>query len=357
MYSRSGNGLKARHVKRLGRVGDAGTRSEVKERGQSHVSTLDIALGGLTSVAVLAFVLGVVATRLGADLRLPDSIYVFLSMYLLLAIGIKGGIGVRSADLADIGPPVVATLALGVVTPLFAFALLRLMTRLGRIDRAALAAHYGSTSLVTFTAALVFLDQSGVTYEPFMATLLALLEVPAILVGLYLAGSTSGSRGEAVREILTSRGVVLLVGGLLIGIVTGHSGYEKVEPFFGGLFPGILALFLLELGVLVGRRLHEVLRGGWGLVAFAFLMPLIGGAVGVAAGTVTGLSVGGSTVLGVLVASASYIAAPASVRLALPEANPAYYLTASLVLTFPFNLAIGIPTYYAMAQWIAGGAA
>jgi uncharacterized protein len=317
------------------------------------LSTLDVALAGLTSIAVLAFVLGVVGTRLGADLRLPDPVYVFLSMYLLLAIGIKGGIGVRTADLTQIGPPALATLALGVVTPLLAFALLRVMTRLGRIDRAALAAHYGSTSLVTFTAALVFLDQSGVTYEPFVATLLALLEVPAILVGLYLAGATSGSRGEAVREILTSRGVVLLVGGLVIGVIAGPTGYERVEPFFGALFPGMLALFLLELGVLVGRRLHEVLRGGVGLVAFAFVMPLIGGLLGVAAGTATGLSVGGATVLGVLVASASYIAAPAAVRLALPEANPAYYLTASLVLTFPFNLVIGIPTYYSLARWVA----
>ena len=137
-------------------------------------------------------------------------------------------------------------------------------------------------------------------------------------------------------------------------LATGPTGYERVEPFFGAIFPGLLALFLLELGVLVGHRLHEVLRGGVGLLAFTMLMPIIGGALGVSAGTLTGLSVGGATVLGVLVASASYIAAPAAVRLALPEANPAYYLTASLVLTFPFNLIVGIPVYYAAAQWLGG---
>jgi hypothetical protein len=277
-------------------------------------------------------------------------------MYLLLAIGIKGGVGLRSSDLASVGPPAVVTVALGLLTPLIAFGLLRVMTRLSRVDRAALAAHYGSTSLVTFTAALVFLDAAGITYEPFMATLLALLEVPAIIVGLYLAGNSAGSEGsrrEALREVATSRSVVLLIGGLAIGAIAGPDGYTTVEPLFGALFPGLLAFFLLEMGVLVGRRLHEVLRGGPGLVVFAFVMPLIGGALGVLAGTATGLSVGGAAVLGVLVASASYIAAPAAVRLALPEADPAYYLTASLVLTFPFNLAIGIPLYVAMAQQLA----
>jgi hypothetical protein len=315
--------------------------------------TFDLVLTSLTSVAVLAFALGVVATRLGADIRLPEPVYVFLSMYLLLAIGVKGGVGLRKADFADIAPPALLTLVLGVITPLIAFGLLRVMTRLGRIDRAALAAHYGSTSLVTFTAALVFLDLAGVEYEPFMATLLALLEVPAILVALYLAGSSSGSRGGALREVATSRSVVLLIGGLLIGAITGPDGYATVEPLFVGIFPGLLAFFLLEMGVLVGRRLTEAFSGGVGLVAFAVLMPLIGGALGAATGTLAGLSVGGATVLAALVASASYIAAPAAVRLALPEANPAYYLTASLVLTFPFNLVVGIPVYYWMAQALA----
>ncbi len=318
------------------------------------MSTIEVALAGLTSVAVLAFALGVVASRFGADLRLPDAVYVFLSMFLLLAIGIKGGVGMRSADFADIGPPAAATLALGVITPLLAFWLLRAFTRLGRIDRAALAAHYGSTSLVTFTAALVFLDRSEVPYEPFLATLLALLEVPAILVGLYLAGSASGPRAEAVREVFQSRSIVLLVGGLAIGFATGPDGYATVEPFFGALFPGVLAFFLLEMGAVVGRRLSEVRQAGPGLIAFAMVMPLIGGTLGVAAGNATGLGIGGATALGVLVASASYIAAPAAVRLALPSANPAYYLTASLVLTFPFNLVIGIPVYYVMAQWWGG---
>lgn len=318
------------------------------------MSTTEIALRGLTSVPVLAFIVAVIATRLRADLRIPEPVYVFLSMYLLFAIGLKGGVGLREAGLSEVAVPALFTIALGLVTPLIAFGLLRVMTRLDRVNRAAIAAHYGSTSLVTFTAALAFLDLAAVAYEPYMATLLALLEVPAIVLALFLAGQGSGgSRSEAFREVVTSRSVVLLMGGLVVGFITGPTGYESVRPFFVGIFPGVLALFLLEMGVLVGRRLHEVRSGGLGLFAFAFVMPVIGGALGTGIGTLAGLSIGGATILGVLVASASYIAAPAAVRLALPEANPAFYLTSSLALTFPFNLVVGIPLYYAMAQALA----
>jgi hypothetical protein len=318
------------------------------------VSTTEIALRGLTSVPVLAFIVAVIATRLRADLRIPEPVYVFLSMYLLFAIGLKGGVGLREAGLSEVAVPALFTIALGLITPLIAFGLLRVMTRLDRVNRAAIAAHYGSTSLVTFTAALAFLDLAAVAYEPYMATLLALLEVPAIVLALFLAGQGSGgSRSEAFREVVTSRSVVLLMGGLVVGFITGPTGYESVRPFFVGIFPGVLALFLLEMGVLVGRRLHEVRSGGLGLFAFAFVMPVIGGALGTGIGTFAGLSIGGATILGVLVASASYIAAPAAVRLALPEANPAFYLTSSLALTFPFNLVVGIPLYYAMAQALA----
>lgn len=318
------------------------------------MSTTEIALRGLTSVPVLAFIVAVIATRLRADLRIPEPVYVFLSIYLLFAIGLKGGVGLREAGLAEVAVPALFTIALGLITPLIAFGLLKVMTRLDRVNRAAIAAHYGSTSLVTFTAALAFLDVAAVSYEPYMATLLALLEVPAIVLALFLAGQhVGGSRSEAFREVMTSRSVVLLLGGLIVGFITGPTGYETVKPFFVGIFPGVLALFLLEMGVLVGRRLHEVRAGGPGLFAFAFLMPVLGGALGTSLGTVAGLSIGGATVLGVLVASASYIAAPAAVRLALPEANPAFYLTSSLALTFPFNLVVGIPLYYAMAQALA----
>lgn len=320
-------------------------------------NTLSLAVTNLTSPAVLAFALGLIAVLLRGDLRLPEPVYQGLSMYLLLAIGVKGGVALREAGLASVVTPAAATVALGLTIPVLAFAALRWLTPLGGVDRAALAAHYGSTSLVTFTAALVFLDAAGVQYEGFAATLLTLLEIPGIVVGLLLASRHLGrslSWRSSLHEVLVGRSVLLLAGGLLIGALTGPVGYAKVEPFFGGLFSGMLTLFLLEMGSLVGRRLRDFKSAGIGLIAFAVVFPVVAGTLGISAGLLIGLSVGGATVLGVLCASASYIAAPAAVRLALPEASPGYYLTASLGITFPFNLTVGIPLYLAIAQAISG---
>jgi hypothetical protein len=317
------------------------------------MDTLSLALDNLTSPPVLAFVLGLVATLAGSDLRLPEPIYQLLTVYLLLGIGIKGGVALSEAPVSDVLGPVLVTLVLGVVIPVLAFWLLRLGTRLGPVDRAALAAHYGSTSLVTFTAATVFFTSSGVPFEGFTTTLLAVLEVPAIVIGLMLAGrhtARAASWRESLTEVLTGRSVVLLVGGLVLGYVTGTSGYERVEPFFGGLFQGMLTLFLLEMGVIAARRLRDLPQAGPGLVVFAIAFPVLAGVLGIVGGLATGLSVGGAATLGVLTASASYIAAPAAVRLALPSANPGYYLTASLGITFPFNLILGIPLYLAIAE-------
>ena len=319
--------------------------------------TLSLAVTNLTSPAVLAFALGLVAVLLRGDLRLPDSVYQGLSMYLLLAIGVKGGVALRQAGISAVIVPAGATIALGVVIPLLAFSALRAVTRLGPVDRAAMAAHYGSTSLVTFTAGLVFLESAKVQFEGFAATLLTLLEIPGIVVGLLLASRHLGrsmSWSTSLQEVLVSRSVLLLAGGLVIGLTTGPVGYAKVEPFFGGLFNGMLTLFLLEMGSLVGRRLRDFKSAGVGLIAFAVVFPVIAGTLGIVTGLLVGLSTGGATVLGILCASASYIAAPAAVRLALPEANPGFYLTASLGVTFPFNLAVGIPLYLAIAQALAG---
>ncbi len=309
------------------------------------------ALDTLSSPAVLAFVLGVLAALLRSDVRLPEAVHTALSSYLLLAIGLKGGHGLREAGLGEVAVPLLASLGLGIVTPLVAWAALRSLTRLGRVDRAAVAAHYGSTSLVTFTAAIALLESRGEFYEPYAATLLAVLEVPGILVGLLLAGAASTSgRGEALREVLTGRSVLLLTGGLAIGALSTAQSYERVAPLFVVLFPGALVLFLLDLGVLAGRRLKDVPAAGPGLVVVAILLPLVNGSLGVLVGTLIGLSPGGAGLLGVLAGSASYIAAPAAVRLALPQANPAYYLTSSLGITFPFNLVVGIPLFFALAR-------
>jgi uncharacterized protein len=318
---------------------------------------LDAAITNATSPPVLAFVLGLIAVAVKSDLRLPESLYQGLSIYLLLGIGIKGGVALSEANLNQVAFPILGTLALGIVIPVLAFWIVGKLTKLDAVNRGALAAHYGSTSLVTFSAALIFLDSQAVAYEGFVTTLLAILEIPGIVVGLMLASRGLG-RGlnwsESLREILTSKSIVLLAGGLVLGLITGATGYERVEPFFGGLFTGVLALFLLEMGIVAGRRLPDVKQAGIGLVAFSLGFPLLAGTLGVAVGELTGLSLGGSVVLGILAASASYIAAPAAVRLALPEASPGIYLTASLGITFPFNLIFGIPIMFAVGGLVEG---
>lgn len=314
---------------------------------------LEAALTNITSIPVLAFVLGLLAVAVKSDLRLPEALYQGLSIYLLLGIGIKGGVALSEANINEVALPILGTLILGVTIPVLAFWVVGKLTKLDAVNRGALAAHYGSTSLVTFSAALIFLDSQQVQYEGFVTTLLAILEIPGIVVGLLLASRGLGrglNWGESLREILTSKSIVLLAGGLFLGLITGASGYEKVEPFFGGLFTGVLALFLLEMGIVAGRRLPDVKKAGAGLVVFSLGFPLVAGTLGVFVGELTGLSLGGSVVLGVLTASASYIAAPAAVRLALPEASPGVYLTASLGITFPFNLIFGIPILFALGN-------
>jgi len=325
--------------------------------GTMDFSILSLAATNLLSPPVLAFVLGLLAVSLKSDLRLPEAFYQAISIYLLLGIGIKGGVALRSASLTEIWLPLLVTLALGLLIPLAAFYFSGLITKLDSVNRGALAAHYGSTSLVTFTAALVFVESSGAFVEGFLVTLLAVLEVPGIIVGLLLASrgrKTTIAWGESLREVLSGRSIVLLVGGLALGFVTGSAGFTAIEPFFGGLFTGVLTLFLLELGIVAGRRLSDIRQAGIGVVVFAIVFPMISGFAGVSGGLLAGLSIGGAALLGVLAASSSYIAAPTAVRLALPEASPGIYLTASLGITFPFNLILGIPAYYWLAQSLEG---
>lgn len=323
------------------------------------MTAIEIAVANLTSPPLLAFLLGLLVVAMKSDVKLPDPVYQAISIYLLLGIGIKGGVSISTTPIQELWLPALVTLLLGLTIPLIAFWLSGAVVRkLTIADRGALAAHYGSTSLVTFTAAMLFLEQTSQPVEGFMTTLLAILEVPGILVGLLLASRSQGPRAgwsEGVREILTGKSLVLLVGGLAIGALTGEGGYARIEPVFGALFTGVLTIFLLELGIIAGRRLGDVRQVGFGLVLFAVLMPLIAGTLGAIAGLGAGLSVAGAGVLGVMAASASYIAAPAAVRLALPTASPGIYLTASLGITFPFNLIIGIPLIFEVTRLIAGG--
>jgi hypothetical protein len=370
----------------------------------------DLLRANLLSPIPLAFALGVAARLARSEFSLPRDVYTALSIYLLFALGLKGGVELAHAGAAAIALPAAATVALGCLTPVTAYLVLRRLGRFSTSDAAAIAAHYGSVSAVTFIAAQQFAAAQGAAVEGFMPTLLTLLESPGIHIALAigavqrvraaapartpaaavgavgvtaggaavlgggdglaagalaLGGPAGGAPGAGaardrgalagtLHEVFTGRTMVLLVGGLLVGWLMGERGWQQVQPFFDAPFKGALTLFILEMGVVAGARLGDLRRVGPFLLAFAVLVPVAHGALGVLLGHWAGLSVGGCTVLGAMAASASYIAAPPAVRAQLPEANPTYYLTASLAMTFPFNLLLGIPLYHQLARLAAG---
>ncbi|MDU8910101.1 sodium-dependent bicarbonate transport family permease [Aestuariicoccus sp. MJ-SS9] len=321
---------------------------------------LDLAINNLLSPIVLSFVLGLFAALARSDLSVPEAVAKGMSLYLLFAIGFKGGVSVADHG---IDPRLLGALVAGVVLsfglPLIAFALLRGISGMSRTDAAAVAGHYGSISIVTFVAASSVLSDAGIAAEGYMVAVAAAMEAPAILSALWLVSRGSGGgrmTAELWHEILLNGSIVLLLGAFAIGMITGKDGLDKIASFIVNPFQGVLCLFLLDMGLIAGRGLRQgssVLDRG--AIGFAVLMPLVGAGAGLALGMVLGLSTGGVLLLMVLAASASYIAVPAAMRVALPEANPSIYLTLSLAVTFPFNLTLGIPIYLAAARMMTGG--
>ncbi len=276
-----------------------------------------------------------------------------ISIFLLFGIGLKGGHALRGTSPSSFAAPALATIALGILIPVIAYLTLKFVKKINDIDRGAIAAHYGSTSLVTFSAALLFLESSGIEVEGFATALLTIMEVPGIVVGVYLGSrhrNKSVQWGKTLHEVITGKTILLLVGGLVIGAITSQAGYSKVTPFFIDLQSGFLVLFLLHLGYLAGSNWGEIKKVGAMVGVFALIFPIFAGTLGVVTGTMVGLSVGGATILGVLSASASYIAAPAAVSIGLPEANAPLALMSSIGVTFPFNLLVGIPLYLEIAR-------
>lgn len=320
---------------------------------------LTLAAQNLISPPVLFFALGVFAALARSELAIPEAVAKALSLYLMLAIGFKGGVAAGEHGLGfDLVRVIGMAVALSFVIPLIAFALLRTTTTLSRVDLAAIAAHYGSISIVTFIAATAALNAAEIAYPGIMVAAAAAMEVPAIITALWLArrGAQNGGRTQPTpwREVLLNGSVVLLIGAFAIGIATGQRGYDDVAPFIIDPFKGVLCLFLLDMGLVAGRELRHVGKTlSPALLLFGFYMPLIGGVLGALAAMLIGLDRGGIAMLSVLTASASYIAVPAAMRLALPEAKPSLYLTLSLAVTFPFNLTIGIPFYIILAGWLS----
>jgi len=314
-------------------------------------------LDGLLSAPILAFVVAVVAGLARFELRLPETLPPILSTFLLFAIGLKGGRSIGGAAPADLLGPLVAVILIGAVTPLIAFVVMRSFVRLGRADAAGVAAHYGAFSTVTFIVTVAVLEERGFTFEGLLAGLLA-FDFIGIVVGLALArrtgpgsaaGGASEGLGSTLSRILRGRSIAYILSGLVIGALAGEARLAPVDPFFVGLFQGVLVLFLLEMGAIAAERLRAVAAVGPRLVGAAILLPIVNGTLGVGIGALIGLSTGGVLILAMLAASSSYIAAPAAVRIALPEADPALSITASLGITFPFNLMIGIPAFL----WVA----
>ncbi|MEO1704561.1 MAG: sodium-dependent bicarbonate transport family permease [Pseudomonadota bacterium] len=320
----------------------------------------ELAAANLLSPIILSFALGLFAALARSDLSIPEAVAKGMSIYLLFSIGFKGGVAVAENG---VDAQLLATLAAGFLLsgliPFVAFALLRVMTQLDTLNAAAVAGHYGSISIVTFVAGSSVLSSAGIASEGYMVATAAIMEAPAILSALWLASRTGGGeRMDAglLREILFNGSIVLLVGSFFIGLATGTEGLELIASFIVAPFKGVLCLFLLDMGLIAGRGLRES-RGeiGLGTVAFGIVMPMVGAGLGLLSGALIGLSTGGVLLLMVLSASASYIAVPAAMRVALPEAKPAIYLTLSLGITFPFNLIVGIPLYLAVANTVIGG--
>jgi hypothetical protein len=304
---------------------------------------------------ILFFLFGLVAGLLGSDLKLPSTLYDSLTIFLLLAIGLKGGQGLAVQPLLPLLPQILAVVVLGILQTLIAYAGLRILFRFDRPNAAAMAAHYGSVSVATFAVAAAWLASRGLDVEPQLAVLLAVMEIPAILVGIVLARGISHDTDwkSLGHEAFLGKGVTLLLGGMAIGWAGGPQGLQPIRGLYFDLFKPVLGLFLLEMGLIVSRQVGELRRRGFSLILFGLGMPLLSACLGLGTGVLLGLSTGGVTMLTTLAASASYIAVPAAMRIAVPEANPAISLAGSLGVTFPFNILLGIPLYHWMAsQWM-----
>lgn len=301
---------------------------------------------------ILFFLLGLFAGLMRSALRLPAAVYEFVSILLLLAIGLKGGIELAKQPFAMLLPQMLAVVAMGFCLPLLAFPVLRYAGRMKRADAASIAAHYGSVSVGTYAVAVAYFATREITFEEHMPLLLVLLEIPAILVGIVLARGLSRTThwGSVAHEVFLGKGIVLLLGGLVIGWVAGPDGVVSITPLFFDLFKGVLAIFLLEMGLIAAAQVGALRQYGPFLLIFGIAMPLCSAVIGTGLGWALGLSVGGAAMLATLAASASYIAVPAAMRISVPEANPTLSLTASLGVTFPFNVLVGIPIYYVLAE-------
>ena len=312
---------------------------------------VSLILSNILNPPVLAFFLGMLAVLLKSDLEIPPPLPKLFSLYLLFAIGFKGGVElIKSGITQPVILTLVAAIAMACIVPIYTFFILRL--KLDVYNAGAIASTYGSISAVTFITAGSFLTQLGISFDGYMVAALALMESPAIIIGLILVNLFSVKTeekqfewSEVLREATLNSSVYLLVGSLIMGILTGESGWEKLKPFTQDMFYGVLTFFLLDMGLVAAKRIKDLQETGLFLISFAILIPIVNAAVGLLIAKLIGLQQGDTLLFSVLCASASYIAVPAAMRMTVPEANPSLYVSTALAVTFPFNIIVGIPLY------------
>lgn len=321
---------------------------------------IELLLQNLLNPPILMFLLGLLSVSLKSELDIPQPLPKFFSLYLLIAIGLHGGYELSKSGITfEVVKVLFLAILMAIFVPIYAFFILRL--KLDVYNAVAIAATYGSISAVTFITAGSFLNSIGVSYGGYMVAAMTLMESPAIVIGLVLltlfAKRNNNSKiywGEVLKEAFLNPSVYLLIGTLLIGFITGEKGWKSIEPLFGNLFKGMLAFFLLDMGIVAGRRLGDIKKVGFFLVAFGILLPVFNAIVGIILAKIFGIQKGDAFMFSILCASASYIAVPAAMRISVPEANPSLYVTMSLAITFPFNISIGIPLYYSIINTLWG---
>jgi hypothetical protein len=316
----------------------------------------DILISNLTNPTLLFFLLGVIAAIVKSDLEIPASSSKFISLYLLFSIGFRGGEELaHSGFTREVGVTLMASVALAIIIPLYAFFILK--NRLSISDAGAVAAAYGSVSAVTFVAASSFLEARQVHYGGHMVAAMALMEAPAIIIGVMLIRKfdkkekSSGSFKEIVHDAFTNGSVLMIMGSLIIGMISDEKQAKGIEPFTNYIFKGFLAVFLLEMGMVAAKRFHAFRSYGWFVTVFALLMPFLNGCLTAWLSGMLGMEDGNRLLLAILAASASYIAVPAAMRLAAPKADPGLYIPMALGVTFPFNITIGLPLYWAIIAY------
>jgi len=342
---------------------------------------LQLIQSNLLTPIILFFLFGIIAARIKSDLKIPEAISEFLPIYLLAAIGLHGGIEMRNTGFENMLIPMFVAIGLSLLFTLNHYQILKRLGKFNLFDSYALASTYGAVGAVHFSVGLSFLKNQGVSSEGYIAAILAVLEPLAFILAIFMTNmavskqikakkqSFTGDDSEidigltqtktkltkVLHESITGKAIVILLGSIVIGYIIGEEGFEPIKIVFDDMFTGAIVIFMVEMGIIAGQRLDDIKKVGVFLTAFAIIIPVFNGTIGVLVSTAIGLSVGGAVMFGLLMASASFIAAPAVLRHAIPQAKPSLYITSALGITFPFNIIVTLPLLFALSTLLHSG--